>query len=488
MSDPSVTPWNQGRLRIPEAQASPASQVAVFGVAASAFVLLGWLSQNYPAAVAAVTALGIGAVVGATTSVDRFFRNAPGLLMGVLAIPVVSLAGVIVLSLVDAPPPPAGDQLVLGLGLLIWGLDWRRVTRLRLVPVATGVPMSAVAVASGPALAMTLAWLALALVSLWSLEIDQRRSYEHPRSLASSGAKRPGSDATDLVASLALTLALGLVIASFAVLPSCNLSLGDLRLPWRPSSTRVGSDHANLDLGRWLMFDLDGQISGLRLPQGGEVLPNFELDGDWWRLVAGADGRPQLENLRTGERLDLSLEGGDIVARDSDGRERARFPGVGGSEGSASNNQDLKDHQTTQWWKTALVAALAMVLLGLAAWWWTRRRRPSAADPRSWAEQQVRVLERFAADHDRPRAVDRSPRAMLADLASTVSPDPRLVRVADVLTDALFGRAEPTMEERLRTEQAIAEVIEAHPPPEQRGRRRRTSPPTLTEAADRRPS
>lgn len=459
-----VPPWNLGRLRVPDARASAASQVVVYLVAAFAFGIAGWASGGYDHAVAAMAALGLGALVGATTEADRAFRHASGVVLGILTTVTLTVASVIVAGLLrlDVGDADVATQLLLGAGLVVAGLDWRRVPRLKVVPALSGVlVVIVVATAAGPVLALGVAWLALAVAALWSLEVDQRRAYDQPRSLGPGGT--PDDDgARDLLGSLALALLLGVILASFAAVPSCRPSLGSWNLSWQPGGgSREGP--AGPDL---LSFSTNWEAFGFDRSRGEQFV---EIDGELHRLVEGASGRPELENVVTGERLSLDLEGDDLVARDRSGNERARFRHVDQTPADQGGGTD--------WRRIALVALAVALAVGLV-WWWLRRRRPPPADARTWAEDRVRELDRFGRAHRRRRGPAVTVHQHTAVLAGSVAPDDRLHRVGDVVSDALFGRDEPSLEERLWTEQVIQEIVTAHPPPRWwRGRRRRPPGP-----------
>jgi len=467
-TEPPVPVWNLGRLRVPEARASATSQVAVYVVTAFAFGLLGWATDGYHHAVAAMFALGVGALIGSTTEVDRAFRQASGVVLGILTTLTLTMASVIVSNALrlDVGGADVATQLLLGAGLLVAGLDWRRVGRLKAVPVLAGVPVViVVAMGSGPVLALGVGWLALAVAALWSLEVDQRRAYEQPRALGPRGDTAPDDGARDLAGSLVLALLLGALLASFAAVPSCSPSLGSWNPPWQR-----GGGNVELPNGPDLLsFDTDLGSFGFRGPTGQQEI---DIDGVPHRLVDGASGRPELENVQTGERLSLAIEGDDLVARDRNGTERARFAEIDQAK------PDERD-RGTDWRVVALVVVVAAAALGLL-WWWLRRRRrgPPPDDHRSWAESRVRDLDRFSRAHGRPRAAGETVHRHTAHLVTSVAPDDRLHRVGDVLSDALFGRGEPTMADRLWTEQVIHEVTAAHPAPRWWQRRRRR--PTAT--------
>ena len=471
-----MQPWNVGRLRVPEARASATSQMAVYLVAAFAFGIIGWSTRGYDHAVAAMMALGAGALIGSTTEVDRLFRNAPGIVLGVLTSVALTAGSAFLVGLLelDVGGADGATQLLLGAGLLVAGLDWRRVTRLKVVPALAGIPVViVVAAADGPVLALGVGWLALAVAALWSLEVDQRRAYDQPRALGPTGDTAAGDGARDLAGSLVLALLLGLVLATFAAVPSCSPSLGRWDLPWRPS----GGGHRDVLGGPDLLrFDSNWGEFGFRNP--GDQ-PMVDIDGVPHRLVEGESGRPELENTQTGERLSLAVEGEDLVARDRNGTERARFSKV---------DQAAQDRGGGRDWRIVALVVAAVLAAAALLWWWLRRRRPPPDDPRSWAEARVRELERFGRGHGQARTVDETVRHHSQRLATTVADDPRLHRVGDVLSDALFGHGDPTVETRLWTEQVIQEVAAAHPAPRwwHRDRRRPADPtevPTEAPAA-----
>jgi hypothetical protein len=454
---------------VPEARASATSQVAVYLVATFALGIAGWASGGYEHAVAAMAALGLGALVGSTTEADRAFRHAPGVVVGILTTVTLTIASVIAGNALrlDIGDADVASQLLLGAGLVVSGLDWRRVARLKVVPALAGIlVLFVVATASGPVLALGVAWLALAVAALWSLEVDQRRAYPQPQVLGPA-AGPPDDGARDLLGSLAVALLLGLVVASFAAVPSCNPSLGDWNLPWRPGGG-PGDGPSGPDLSS---FSTDRGAFGF---DGSSGEPEVEIDGQPHRLVEDGAGRPELENLVTGERLGLTQEGDDLVARDRNGTERARFRSVDQAPDDDGGGTD---------WRLMALAVLAVAAVTVLVWWWVRRRRrrspPDGA--RTWAGDRVRELDRFGRAHRRPRSAGTTIHQHVAELAASVAPDDRLHRVGAIVSDALFGRVEPTVEDRLWTERVILELTTAHPPPRWWRRRR------LDSTADRSP-
>ena len=72
-----------------------------------------------------------------------------------------------------------------------------RVSLIWLVPVVAALPVLIVSTSDqGPMLALSIAWLALAVATLWSLECDQRAAFSDPRPLSHQDpGGTPGSHA-----------------------------------------------------------------------------------------------------------------------------------------------------------------------------------------------------------------------------------------------------------------------------------------------------
>lgn len=178
-----------------------------------------------------------------------------------------------------------------------------------------------------------------------------------------------------------------------------------------------------------------------------------------------------LENTETGERFELRLEHGNLVARDAFGNVVAVIrPAEEPSERSSPP------------WKTIVAVVAGVAVAGLALWWYLKRRRPPpSAEARQWAEDLVARLDRFGRGHGVPRRRSETVVHHAEVLSGGVAPDERLPTVARVLSDALFGREQPTIDRRLWAEQVIDQVLATHPPPSRIRRRRRRSVPGAVE-------
>lgn len=502
-------PWNLGMLAVPEGRARAVSQLAVYATATYMFFLLGWLSLNYQYSVSAALSLAAGAVISARTEVDQKFQTVSGLAAGFLAMIAVAVAVGLFLT-VTSIDPGSGDlveHLLLCSWMFVTGLDWRRVRRLRIIPAVTGLPVVFVVLgADSSALALGLLWLGLALFSLWSLETDQRRAYHQPGSLSPGSGGPPLGRAGDLVSSVVLALVLGAFVASFASLPSCRPSFGPFGFDRGTGERREMSPDNSEPIDLYDMTTTGDRL-GVNPSTG---TGTTTIDGEPYSLSTDPSGRAQLENQLTGERLVLGVEGDDVVARDSQGRERARFPGAGGStkggggdsgggggrgsssgsgpgsgngsgsgsdSGSGSGSSTGTGAETPDRkppaWHLVLAASLIAASLALLVWWFRQDRGDPGRGPRSWAEEQMRVIDRFSRAHQVPRAPGQTIHVSLANLTTAVGADPRLGHVGDVLSEALFDRGEPSMAERLWVEQVIDDLVSSHPPP----RRWRRSPP-----------
>lgn len=453
-------PWRAARLVVPEADASATSQVAVYLVAVYAVGLVSWaIGVLWPGAVLAA-ALGGGAVVAATVpSVRRHFRHAPGLVLGpILAVGLLVLLGVLTaVTGLGGLFGPVGAMACLAVGAFVVGLDWCDVARLRAVPVLAGLPVVLVSLSDqGPMLVFSLGWLALAVLALWSLECDQRAAYVDVRALGPAGAEEGDVGSRDLAGALLVAMAIGLLFAFSASMPSCSLSL--------PGTDRISlpSVSEQLDLSRY-GFRLDGD------------LPEIDHEGIPYRLHTTPSGHMILEDLRTGERYPVFQEDDLLVARDRNGEVVAVFRPVDDDPPDDAAPSEPRD------WSGPLRVLGVLLAVGaltaLAWWWWRRRRPPTAPGSRAWAEQQVRRLDRLGQRHGADRRAAETVACHTRRLAGGPLPDDRLPEVGRLLSDALFGQAPPTMATRLWVEQVIDQVTEAHPAPGRRERRRRAAAP-----------
>lgn len=466
---PPAPYWKVSRLTAPEARASVTSQIAVYLVSIFAIGLVAHTGGGYDVGVAVAVVLALGIVVGTTTRAGSWFTNAPGLVVGIVLAGAGFTAGALASAAlgIGSWAAPVIGVVALGLGIFVTGLDWTKVARLRAVPVMAGLPVLAVSFSDeGPMLPVSLAWLALAVASLWSLELDQRAAFAHPRALDPGSG--PGDDvgSRDLAGALGLALLIGLLFAFSASMPSCSLNI--------PGMDRFHVDGPDVG-GRRLPFDGPLSLENLRFGNfpfdfSGD-LPSIDIGGIEHFLREGASGILYLENALTGEWLELRREGENLVARDAEGNVVAVI----------RPEEEKPSSEGGEWWQTALVVVAVLAVVGLAVWLWRRRRRPPD-DPKEWAEDVVKRIDRYGRAHRTPRARSETVVHHTDALAATVAPDLRLVEVGRVLSDALFGRSAPSAERRAWVEQVLDEVAEAHPPPS-RLRRRREARETTASAS-----
>ena len=455
------------QLVAPDATASPPSQAITYLVAAYPAGMIAHASSEPGVGIAIALSLLAGVAVGVASGASRFFRQVPGTFLGVVA-SVITAVG---LAFATSAGAPVADGrmtavLIIGSGAFVAGLDWTRVGRLRAVPVIAAFPVLLVSTAGdGLRLAISLGWLALAVAALWSLELDQRKAFSAPRPLT---PHPPGPDdvgSRDLAGAMGIALLLGLLFAFSASMPSCSPNIGGLG--------RFGFNTP--DVGREVPFDTsrlsldDIRFGNFPFDWSGD-LPTIDINGIEHILREGASGMLYLENLLTGERYEVTREGGNLVARDEFGNVIAVIRPA----------PDQPDDQRSGFpWKTVLVVAAVAAAAGAALWWYLKRRRPPASpDGRQWAEDVVARLDRFGRAHGTPRSRSETFGHHAEALNREVVDDRRLADVARVVSDALFDREQPTMERRIWTEQVVDEIIEAHPPPSRvdRLRRRRKQP------------
>ncbi len=171
-----------------------------------------------------------------------------------------------------------------------------------------------------------------------------------------------------------------------------------------------------------------------------------------------------------------SLLGGEFTVRADDGHAWAEvyFPGVGwqGFDPTASvplsgEHEDsflasllrlLKRLGPVALIVVAAAVAVAVVLAGRKAIWQLRRRRA-----RSWATVFLGRVERVGAARGRPRSADETPAEFLVALAGAALPDPRLLAVGDIVTEAAWSGRVPAPTSRAWAESVLAEATRRWP-------------------------
>lgn len=467
--EPAPPYWRMSQLVIPDASASASSQAITYLVAVYPIGMVAHAADAPGAGVAIALSLLAGVIACVTTRTSRFFRQVPGMFLGVMA----SVATAIALAFISSGvrgAPADGDMiavLIFGVGAFVTGLDWGRVGRLRAVPVLAAIPVLLVAAGGdGSNLAVSVGWLALAVAALWSLELDQRKAFSAPRSLTPHPERPDDVGSRDLAGALGLALLLGLLFAFSASMPSCSANI--------PGLGRFGFDGP--DVRREIPFDTDRlslddiRFGNFPFDWNGD-LPSIDINGVEHILREGASGMLYLENLLTGERYEVRRENGNLVARDEFGTVIAVIRPMEAEppEGSPSSIP----------WRNIVVVAAVVLAAGLATWWYLKRRKPPASsEARQWAEDMVARLDRFGRGHGTPRSRSETVGQHSHALTRSVVHDARLIEVARVVSDALFDREQPTMDRRIWAEQVIDEIIDAHPPPgpvDRLRRRKRTS-------------
>lgn len=327
-TDP-VPSWGPVGRRAAPAAASPAAQLAVFATCTLAIGLTGAAVGAIPYAVLAVGALAGGVALGLTTGAARLVETVPGLVGALLA---MALVGVF-LGFAEAFGPGGIPPVVVVLvGLVVLGLDWRKVGRLRLVPFASGFfVVASVSLERGWAYPAAVAWLAVAILALWLLQNDERRAIARPAPLLAAGPVGGEVRSADLVRTLGLALVVGLAVAFLLGRPSCDDSPsppdqtsdqfqpGD---PLDPSANPSGGDPSG------------GEPSegSRRRANPGEVPPEYRDggrsgesgdpsgSGGETRTKVDEYGDRYVEDPETGERYSVEEgEGGRSVIRDGDG-------------------------------------------------------------------------------------------------------------------------------------------------------------------------
>ena len=204
--------------------------------------------------------------------------------------------------------------------------------------------------------------------------------------------------------------------------------------------------------------------------------------------VTGPDGevrtftyRPRGDGLVEIRELDDRGRPTRTFLYDPQGKVAADDRGTGGSTGSASSaapdrrDEDHAGSRAPNWRMIGLVA-VGLAALGALIWWLLRRRTavaapaPAAAPP--WALRLAAQIDHEGAVRGRRRSRSEPLVRYAAELARDPLPDPRVPAVAEVVSDALFGRRDPGPEVQRWAEATWAEVLAAHPAPGRRDRGR----------------
>lgn len=227
-----------GPSPVREAQAGARSQAVVYASATVAMLIVCGAADSITWGLGGAAALAIGVAIGLTVDLAHVFRNLAGAFLAL----VTTLAVGVLIGLLGSN---AGSVLPLGLaplaGLVVLGLDWSRVGRLRPLTWAFGL-LVIVGVAGEETWTYPAAvgWLALALAALASLEAD-RRAAQPPVVPTTSGPMAPEVQSTDLVSTILIAVAVALVAAVLLSTPSCQRDGSGNRAGRSPFGSSGGS-------------------------------------------------------------------------------------------------------------------------------------------------------------------------------------------------------------------------------------------------------
>lgn len=274
----------------PPATAGGLSQVLVLMTAGLALWLATSLADAPHVGIVGAAVLAGSVALGLTTPAHRILGPLPGLVAGVLAVVALSFVSAFVGPVVGT----AWLWVIFCVPLVLTGLDWQRVGRLQaVVAVATLVVIPLAAAERSGNLATVLGWLVLAAASMWSLEQDRRRGEARPQPLV-PGAGDADPNAGDLLRTVALAVAIGVVAALLVSVPSCNLPfrVPGLHGPPRTVAVRPGEP------GRGEPTDGSGRttiVDGTRSDGSGEGSGQAARDrrsgprlSAWWLLALAA--------------------------------------------------------------------------------------------------------------------------------------------------------------------------------------------------------
>ena len=333
---PAPGPWPKVPLPdgpTPDAPwAGTRSQVASFLVASLALGILCTAAGHPEWAVLAIATLGTGVALGLGAGLHRFLRPLAGTVAGAFA----GVGVAVVLLLLWSRSMDAVPWGVIPLAwVLLVGVDWRLVSRLRALPFVFGLfVVLAVLNDQTWTFAAALVWLALALGSLSSLEADRRAA--QPKAVPVSPGPEPHDvRATDLVTTVLLALAIALVAALVLSTPSCRFPgtgdrFGDLGSGLDPSE--LGEPGGTGGTGGTGSGPGPGQLPHQYVPDanGRFLIPNDGAGGTSSPTqIPSPDGLP---GEGAGEyRTTITEPDGTTVTyeRDATGTERAtvRVPG-----------------------------------------------------------------------------------------------------------------------------------------------------------------
>ncbi|HWJ97319.1 MAG TPA: hypothetical protein VNQ33_04110 [Acidimicrobiales bacterium] len=502
----------------------PRSQAAVYVVCALAMVIVCSAAETPTLGLGCSLALAVGVGITLAAGLRRPFGGVPGAVVALIAMMAMAML------LAFTGGPPSAWMLVPVVGAFVLGFDWHLVRRLRPLPFAFGF-LVVLGLASGDrwTYPVGVLWLALALGALTSLESDRRAAQPKVRAV-SVGPEAPDVQATDLVTTVLVALAIALVAALVLSTPSCqptdssDLGPSGSRSPYgtgsgsglgsgSESGSGAGSGRTYVpdDDGRFLVPD-DGSGSGSTsdipspdlLPAPGESRRLLGDDGTTMFTQRGEDGagaitvtdpdgtsrtytyREQPDGTTRIQELDDDGRPGRTLTYDPKGQIATGGSGSDAGSGSAFDQQDREQEKEDDKppshldWRLLLGLVLLLAAGGALAWWWSKRppeAPPVAAPP--WALRLAREIDREGAARGPRRDRSQSLVRYADDLRAGPIPDDRVIEVAVTVSAALFGRHDPGPETQARAESTWAAVVEAHPAPGRAERRRaRAGTPT----------
>lgn len=292
----------------PLIRASVAGQAATFVVVTLAIALVWGAVGSLSHAALPIGSLAIGVGIGVATAVGDRLERFPGLVVALITFCVTGL----LVGLTSAAVPPEALAVFPFLAL---GLDWRFVSRLRLLPFLAGLAiLGPVGTGEGWAYPAAVAWLALAVGALWILQNDERAGLDRPAPLGGPPDGGPPARPVDLVRTLGLALLAGLALAFLIGNPSCSGPDADINPP------DIGADRSNRPAE-------PGEVPpergfGEPGPGGGPGRGGAPGDtsGGEREIKVDADGQRYVEDPVTGERYDVTEQGGREVITDGSGR------------------------------------------------------------------------------------------------------------------------------------------------------------------------
>ncbi len=296
---------------VAQARASVAGQSATYLIVVLAIALVGGATGLVAEAILPAVALTVGIGMGLGTVVGRWFEKFPGLVGALITVPVVTVLVALAPGLVPVPT-------IVVVPFLVLGLDWRLVSRLRILPFVAGLAiLGPVGTEQGWAYPAALAWLAGALATLWILQNDERTALARPTPLGGP-ATDPDPRPLDLARTLAVAVLVGLAVAFLLGRPSCSQDTPPVDPQAQPPSGGEGMPGG----------EPGGTGGSQRDARPGEVPPERDLGGDAEpgdgrggerKVEVDEEGNRYLEDPETGERYPVTEEDGRVVARDADG-------------------------------------------------------------------------------------------------------------------------------------------------------------------------